>query len=118
LSHVNLDPPIAFAATTGDPPALDIRVNFGILAGREATPAEIEDLARALLAIVEDISIVSEQHYQVGRAHEATVHQVRVELPHESMPDDPVVLETLTRQLVDTAGRWAQTCADERRADL
>jgi hypothetical protein len=118
LSRVNLDPPIAFSTTTGDSESLEVCVNFGILAGREATPAEIEELARALLAIIENVSIVSEQRYQVGRAHEATVHQVRVQIPHESMPDDPAVLEALAGQLVETAGRWAQACADERRADL
>jgi hypothetical protein len=115
---MHLDPPIAFTADADDRPALEIRVNFGILTGREATPAEIEELARELLAVVEDVTIVSEQHYQVGRGHEATVHQVRVAIASESMPEDDGVLAALEQQLVDTAGRWAQACADERRADL
>ena len=115
---MNLDPPIAFASRHDDLPALEIRVNFGILAGREATPAEIEELGRELLAVVEDVTIVSEQHYQLGRGHEATVHQVRVAIANDAVPDDEPVLEALTQQLVDTAGRWAQACADERHADL
>lgn len=115
---MQLEPPIAFADRTDDPPALEIRVNFGIVAGREATPAEIEQLARDLLAVVEDVSIVSEQHYEVGRGREATVHQVRVAIENEAMPDDEAVLEALTQQLVDTAGRWAQACAAERHTEL
>ncbi len=115
---MNVEPPIAFAAEVGDPPALEIRVNFGIVAGREATPAEIEELARALLTLVEDVSIVSEQHYEVGRDHEATVHQVKVEVARGGLAEDPGVADALTAQLVETAGRWAQACADERRATL
>ncbi len=115
---MDFEPPIAFATRAGDPPALEIRVNFGILAGRDATPAEIDDLAHTLLAIVEDVSIVSEQHYEIGREHEATVHQVRIAIGRDSLPDDPIVVETLTQQLVATAGRWAEACAAERHAEL
>jgi hypothetical protein len=35
------EPALAFATRTFEPPALEIRVNFGMFAGREATPAEI-----------------------------------------------------------------------------
>ena len=42
------EPAIAFATRTFEPPALEIRVNFGMFAGREATPAEIDVLATAL----------------------------------------------------------------------
>ncbi len=80
--------------------------------------AEIDDLAHTLLAIVEDVSIVSEQHYEIGREHEATVHQVRIAIGRDSLPDDPIVVETLTQQLVATAGRWAEACAAERHAEL
>ena len=40
---------IAFATRTFEPPGLEIRVNFGVFAGREATPAEIDELAVHLL---------------------------------------------------------------------
>jgi hypothetical protein len=35
------EPALAFATRTFEPPALEIRVDFGMFAGREATPAEI-----------------------------------------------------------------------------
>ena len=41
--------PAAFAVREHDPPALEVRVNFGLLAGRAATPAEIDRLADLLL---------------------------------------------------------------------
>lgn len=116
-SMMELDPPVAFPAEPS-PPALQIRVNFGILAGREATPAEIDDLARALTAIVHDVAIVSEQHYEVGGGHEATVHQVRVEVAEDALPADEVELEAISRRLVEAASTWARSCAKARHADL
>ena len=47
---------IAFVDDDGD-----IRVNFGMFAGRDATQAEIDDLAHTLLAEFETITIVAEQ---------------------------------------------------------
>jgi hypothetical protein len=112
---MNFDPPIAFAAMTDIPP-LEIRVNFGILAGREATPAEIDDLARQLLAIVEDVAIVSEQHYEIGHGHEATVHQVKIEVGEDALADANV--DELRGRLIEAAGQWAEACAEARHAEL
>lgn len=114
---MELEPPVAFPAEPA-PPALQVRVNFGILAGREATPAEIDDLARELTAIVQDVAIVSEQHHEVGHGHEAVVHQVRVEVAEDSLPADEAELEAVSRRLVDAAARWARSCAEARHADL
>jgi hypothetical protein len=112
---MNFDPPIAFAAATEVPP-LEIRVNFGILAGREATPAEIDDLARELLAVVADVSIVSEQHYEIGHGHEATVHQVNIERGEDALGDADV--DDLRDRLIDAAAGWAKACAAERHAEI
>ena len=114
---MDLDPPVAFPAKP-DAPALQIRINFGILAGRDATPAEIDDLARQLTLIVPDVTIVSEQHYEIGHGHEATVHQVRVEADESVLPADEAELEEVSRRLLDTASRWAQACAADRHAEL
>jgi hypothetical protein len=98
---------VAFAVTRSDPPAIEIRVNFGILAGRDATPAEIDDLGRTLLAIVPDVSIVAEDHYEIGQARGAVVHLVKIE--RDSPPT-----EQLEQQLVEAATDWAEACAAER----
>jgi hypothetical protein len=112
---MNFDPPIAFAAATEVPP-LEIRVNFGILAGRNATPAEIDDLARQLLVLVEDVAIVSEQHYEIGHGHEATVHQVKIEVDEEALGDADV--DDLSDRLIEAASRWAEACAATRHAEI
>jgi hypothetical protein len=110
---MDFDAPVAFTVTRTVPPAIEIRVNFGILAGREATPAEIDELGRALLEIVSDISIVSENHYEIGHGHEAVVHLVKIELDENDEPTD-----ALQERLVAAATLWAETCAAARHADL
>ncbi len=112
------DPLVAFAGPPVERSALEIRVNFGIFAGREATPAEIDVLARTLLVHVPSVTIVAEQRFEVATGHEATVHQVRVEVAAADLPADEAELETVTRRLVEEAGRWAEECAAERSADV
>ena len=86
------EPAIAFATRTFAPPALEIRVNFGVFAGREATPAEIEDLATALLDKVTEVAIVSEERHEMSSHSEASVHQVRIEVSGEELPPSDRVL--------------------------
>jgi hypothetical protein len=45
--------------TTTDPPGLELQINFGIFAGRDATSAELEDLAKLLVPQVGEVSLVS-----------------------------------------------------------
>src|SRR5262249_39770561 len=42
---LTMEPTMAFAAERDDPPAIEVRVNFGVYAGRKATNAEIDRLA-------------------------------------------------------------------------
>jgi hypothetical protein len=113
---MDVEPPIAFATEACPPAALEIRVNFGILAGRDATPAEIDDLARELLDVVEDVSITSEQHYEMSPGHEATVHLVKIEVGEDAIPDWNV--DELSDRLIEAATRWAEACAEARHAEL
>lgn len=93
---------IAFLDDVGD-----IRVNFGMFAGRDATQAEIDDLARDLLAEFEAITIVAEQRTIADRDSEASVHQIRIEVGNED-PQRPLLI----------AERWAQACVAERHAEI
>ena len=95
-------PQIAFVDEDGD-----IRVNFGMFAGREATQAEIDDLAHTLLAEIESVTIVAEQRTVADRETEASLHQIRVELGDQE-PGRPLLL---TEQ-------WAQACIAERHAEI
>lgn len=109
---------IAFREYGSDPPALTIRVNFGIFAGREATPAEIDDLAAQLLPSVEDVSIVSEQRHEISEEVEAALHQVRIEIAEDQLPAGHDERERLADRLVETAEQWAEACIAERHAEV
>jgi hypothetical protein len=109
---------IAFREYGSDPPALRIRVNFGVFAGRDATPAEIDDLAAQLLPSVQDVSIVSEQRHEIGEDAEAALHQVRIEVAEDHLPADHDERERLADRLVGTAEQWAEACIAERHAEV
>lgn len=114
----SIDPVIALATRTFEPPGLEIRVNFGVFAGREATPAEIDQLAEALREKVQELSIVSEERHEFGDHSEAEVHQVRIEIPSDALPADEDEFYELRGRLLETAERWARECIEERHAEL
>jgi hypothetical protein len=109
---------LAFAVHEHEPPALEVRVNFGMFAGREATPAEIDDLATQLLEKVGSVSIVSEERHEIDQHSEAAVHQVRIEVDADYLPEEVGKREELAGRLVETAERWAGACIAERHVDL
>jgi hypothetical protein len=113
-----IDPPIAFVTHVHEEPAVEMRINFGMVAGREATPAEIDDLAAVLLAAAPQVSIISEQRHEIGHEVEASLHQVRVELAHDVVPGDLAALDSLEQSLVVAAETWARNCAADRHADV
>lgn len=94
---------IAFVDDDGD-----IRVNFGMFAGREATQAEIDDLAKLLLDELEAVTIVAEQRTVADRDVEASVHQIRIDLGANEDPARPLEL----------AERWAEACIADRHVDV
>jgi hypothetical protein len=109
---------LAFAVHEHEPPALEVRVNFGMFAGREATPAEIDELARQVLEKVSSVSIVSEERHEVDSHTEAAVHQVRIEIGADSLPEERHNREELAGRLIETAERWAHACIAERHIDV
>ena len=110
--------PIAFASTVADPPHLEIRINFGVFAGREATPAELDDLGRAVIAEVGHVTLVSEHRHELGGQTETSLHQVRMDVPGDLLPDDQVEAEWLRDRLVRLAEQWARSCIDSRHAEV
>ena len=105
-----MEPPVAFRVRDHERPALEVRVNFGVFAQRQATPAEIDDLARALRELAPSFEIVAEERHEFGGDVEASVHQVVVEL---GAADDELAV-----RVVDAAERWAKACFEARRSDL
>jgi hypothetical protein len=112
------NPALAFAVHEHEPPALEVRVNFGMFAGREATPAEIDDLAATLLEQVGAVSIVSEDRHEIDGNSEAAVHQVRIEIGEESLPSEREQLQELGIRVVVAAEQWAEACIASRHAEV
>jgi len=104
------EPALAFVAERTTATATEIRVNFGVFAGREVTSAEIEDLARELHARIDQFSIVAEHRYEFAGDVEASVHIVRIELEEAD--------EQLRGRLLEIADRWAGACVEERHVEV
>jgi hypothetical protein len=83
----------------------ELVVNFGVYSGRQATPAEVERLARQLLERVGAVEIVCEQRYEFTAEAEATVFRVRVSVPGAGH---------LAGELRDVVAAWAEDCIEER----
>lgn len=95
-----------FVFSRNVPGGLELVVNFGVFSGRAATQAEIYRLGEALRDDFHDVEIVAEQRFEFDGETEATVYQVRVELPPEARPRRARVLEQVEA--------WAKDCIAER----
>jgi hypothetical protein len=113
-----MDPTMAFAVHRHDPPAIDVRINFGIYAGREATPAEIDRLAEWLLEEVGEVSIISEERHEIDAHVEASVHQVRVEVSSDRVPGEPSERSAIEERILARAEHWMKICVAERHAEI
>ena len=112
-----IDPTVAFVVEQPQP-GIEVRVNFGLVAGRGATPAEIDRLAEWLLDEVGEVSIIAEERHEIDAHVEASIHQVRIEVDPDNLPDDPFRRRALEQRLVDRASHWARICATERHAGV
>src|SRR6478752_5147637 len=94
-----------------DEPGIEVRVNFGVFAGRHATPAEIDELANALREFVPEFSVVSEARYEFADAVEAALHQVVIEVPLEHVVAQA---DLLAERIIFAANGWAIDCIASR----
>jgi hypothetical protein len=115
---MGVEPQLAFCVREAEPPGVVVRVNFGVFSGRRATPAEIDELAKALLPKVGEVSIVAEERHEIGGESEASLNQVRIEVSPEHLPDDEHELDILCGRLVEAAETWARSCIKERHAEV
>jgi len=105
------EPAISLFVRERDDPGIEVRVNFGVFAGRHATPAEIDELAATLRELVPAFAILAEERHEFADSIEAKVHQVVVEVPHEDAGDEP---DFLAGQIVQAANGWALECIASR----
>jgi hypothetical protein len=115
---MRVEPELAFCVREVEPPGVEVRVNFGVFAGRAATPAEIDELARALLPKVGEVTIVAEERHEIAEHSEASLNLVRVEVDPEQLPQNEHELDELCGRLVEAAEHWAQGCIAERHIDV
>jgi hypothetical protein len=97
---------LVFRSPERPTPALCVRVNFGVFAGRNATQAEIDDLAHALSTEIERFAIVAEERHEFGDGHEASLRQVVIEIDRDAPGLEDRVLEI--------AERWAKDAIHSR----
>jgi hypothetical protein len=110
-----MDPAIAICIRHHEEPALEVRVNFGVFAGRDVTPAEIDELARDLRAHADSFSIVAEERHEFAGDVEASLHQVVIEVERQHAGSDP---DALCDRIVELADEWAEACIADRQSDL
>ena len=108
---------IAFAVDEA-PAGLEIRINFGVFAGRDATTAELEELGKLLVPEAGEVSIIGEERHELTEDVEVVLHQVRVALPTEAVPDDADERRDFSERLVTLAEIWARQCINERHAEI
>jgi hypothetical protein len=108
---------LAFRAEPTTQQGVEIRVNFGVFAGREATHAEIDDLARELFGLVNRVSIVSLRRHELDREGEAAIHQVKIEAD-ASDAVRPSGADELAASLLETCESWARRCIEIRHAEV
>src|SRR3954451_953196 len=105
------EPSISLLVREQEEPGIEVRVNFGVFAGRHATPAEIDELALALRDFVPSFAIVSANRHEFGDAVEASVRQVVVEVPQDQVGGEA---DVLAEQSVLAANGWALECIASR----
>ena len=86
----------------------ELGINFGVFAGRSATPAELDQLAQMLLPELGDVTIVAEDRRELNTRSETSLHQVRVELPEGAD----------VGRVVAVAEEWAQAHIEDRHAEV
>jgi hypothetical protein len=97
---------------------LEIRINFGVFAGRDATTAELEELGKLLLPEAGEVSIIGEERHDLAEEVEVVVHQVRVAVPPDAVPADGSDRKQFCERLVTLAEIWARQCINERHAEI
>ena len=105
------EPAISLRVREHEEPGIEVRVNFGVFAGRHATPAEIDELAAALRNLVPAFAIVAEDRHEFADAAEAAVHQAVIEVPREHGSPEP---DMLAERIVLAANGWALDCIASR----
>jgi hypothetical protein len=99
-------------------PAVTVVANFGIVAGRRVSRAEIESLWESVEGIVPQATITVEDRNQFAARTATCVHQVSVAVDDEVVRRDQRGPEALRKQLEEQLDRWLTACAGRVRGEL
>jgi hypothetical protein len=102
-----IEPPTVFVTEPATAP-LEVRVNFGLLTAREATRAELDDLAGRLLPLLGSVSVIAEHRQETDGRAEMELHQVRIDLPASEHADAVVAI----------AEEWLEDCFASRHPEV
>ena len=81
-------------------------MNFGVVVGREVSDDEVERLGELLLSEAPGLAVVAERRREFGRATQAAMHQVRIELDEQAGS-----LGTAQEEKIRAiAERWVREC--------
>jgi len=108
---------IAFAVDQ-EPAGLELRINFGVFAGRDATSAELEELGKLLVSEAGESSIGGEERHELSEDAEVVLRQVRVSVAPDNVPVDRAERRKFCERLITLAEIWARQCISERHAEL
>ena len=97
---------LVFRAQERPSVALEVRVNFGVFAGRNATQAEIDNLAHELSREADSFAIVAEERHEFGGAREAAVRQIVIQIDQDT--------DGLEQRVSEIAQEWAQNAIHDR----
>jgi hypothetical protein len=107
-----VDAPAAFVLEPVEPLPLQIRVNFGIFTGRDATRPELERLASRVLERTGSTSVIAQQRYVSSPEQTACLHEVLIEVPPDGIERSGFELETLEELLLADARTWLEECVE------
>src|SRR5438552_3682459 len=108
MSH-EVDPAPVITYESRPAPAMHLVVNFGVFTGREVTSLELRRLRETLLELVPAATILSEHRVEFDSHSEAALHQVRIEVGHDALPENEDV-EVLRGRLAAAIDAWARAC--------
>ncbi len=100
------------AAYVSQESPLELTVNFGLFAGREAFRDDVDRLGEALLALVSGVTLFAGRRYEFASgAAEVAAYEVEIRFPTFILPTEPAEHEALVDKLLETVSLWARDCA-------
>jgi hypothetical protein len=101
------------AAYVSQESPLELKANFGMFAGREASRDDVDRLGKALLALVPGVTLFAGRRYEFAHeVAEVASYEVGISFPPFVLATEPAEHEVLVARLLETVSLWARDCAE------